>query len=114
MEYSHKTESGVLILRLQGDLIGELKGPELLEVINSAINEGINFCAIDIAGVRYINSSGIGVLITILTKFRNKDGEVCLINPSDHVKKLLIITKLTAIFNIEDDLEEAIKKLQNS
>ncbi len=113
MQYSHKIESGVLILSLEGDLIGEIKGPELLDVINNAIGEDVKYCAIDISGVKYINSSGIGVLITILTKFRNKDGEVCLINPSDHVKKLLIITKLTAIFNITDDLNSAIEKLQS-
>ena len=113
MEYSHKVESGVLVLSLKGDLIGELKGPELLEIINNTLGENIRYCAIDISEVRYINSSGIGVLITILTKFRNKDGEVCLVNPSDHVKKLLIITKLNAIFNVEDDLNDAIKKLQS-
>ena len=112
MKYSHKVESGVLFLSLEGDLIGEVKGAELLEVVNNAINDDITLCAIDISQVRYINSSGIGVLITILTKFRNKDGEVCIINPSDHVKKLLIITKLTAIFNIVDTVEEAIEKLK--
>ena len=114
MEYSHKIENGILMLSLQGDLIGEVKGPELLEVINDAFNKGVKYCAIDISEVRYINSSGIGVLITILTKFRNRDGEVCLINPSEHVKKLLIITKLTAIFNIVDNMNEAIQRLQTN
>ena len=113
MQYSHNIESGILMLSLEGDLIGEVKGPELLEVINEAFNQNIKYCAIDISAVRYINSSGIGVLITILTKFRNRDGEVCLINPSEHIKKLLIITKLNAIFNIVDNVNEAIQKLQN-
>ena len=70
-------------------------------------------CAIDISNVRYINSSGIGVLITVLTKFRNKDGELVLINPSEHVKKLLIITKLNAIFNVVDNEKEAVIELKN-
>ncbi len=113
MQYDHKIESGILKITLEGDLIGEVKGPELLEVINGALNQEIKYCAIDISKVRYINSSGIGVLITMLTKFRNRDGEVCLINPSEHVKKLLIITKLTAIFNIVDSMNEAIEKLQS-
>jgi len=113
MQYSYTIDSGILKLSLEGDLIGEVKGPELLEVINGAFNQEIKYCAIDISKVRYINSSGIGVLITILTKFRNRDGDVCLINPSEHVKKLLIITKLTAIFNIVDSLNEAIQKLQS-
>jgi anti-sigma B factor antagonist len=54
-----------------------------------------------------MNSSGLGVLITVLTKLRNKGGEVVLLNPSEQVKKLLLITKLNNIFNIFDSKEEA-------
>ena len=71
------------------------------------------YCAIDLSEVRYMNSSGIGVLITILTKFRNKGGEVVLIKPSDQIRKLLVITKLNAIFTIVESEEEAKTKLTN-
>ncbi len=114
MEYSHEIKKGVLILKLSGDLIGENHGPELISVVSDAINNDIIFCAIDIQNVRYINSSGIGVLITILTKFRNKGGEVVLIQPSDSVQKLLIITKLNAIFTVVPDLDHAFKELVKS
>lgn len=113
MEYTAEIKNGILQFSLQGDLIGEVKGPQLLEEVNNAINENVIQCAVDISNVRYINSSGIGVLITILTKFRNQGGEVCIVNPSEHVKKLLIITKLTAIFNITDTMNEAIDKLKS-
>ena len=72
----------------------------------------MKYCLIDISDVRYINSSGIGVLITLLTKFRNKGGELFLIKPSEHVQKLLIITKLQAIFNIVDTEQEALSKIK--
>lgn len=106
-KYNHRIENNFLILEFVGDLNGEDFGPEVIEVVNTYINHKILLAAVDISNVRYINSSGIGVLITILTKFRNKGGEVVLINPSDHVKKLLIITKLNAIFSILDTLEAA-------
>jgi anti-sigma B factor antagonist len=67
---------------------------------------------IDLSQVRYISSSGIGVLITILTKMRNAGGEVFLSSPSEHVKKLLIITKLNNIFNVFETLEEALEQLK--
>lgn len=114
MEYKSEINKGILFLTLSGDLIGEVKGPELLEEVNNAINKSVALCAIDISDVRYINSSGIGVLITILTKFRNQGGEVCIVNPSEHVKKLLIITKLTAIFNMADNVSEAVDKLKSA
>ncbi|NJN27606.1 MAG: STAS domain-containing protein [Cyclobacteriaceae bacterium] len=111
MQYSHEIVNNVLVLKLSGDLIGENHGSELISIINDAINEEIVFCAIDINEVRYINSSGIGVLITILTKFRNKGGEVVLIKPSESVEKLLLITKLNSIFFIVPDIEHAFREL---
>lgn len=114
MNYTHEIVNGVLILKLSGDLIGENHGPELISIVNDSTNEDIIFCAIDIQDVRYINSSGIGVLITILTKFRNKGGEVVLIRPSESVEKLLIITKLNSIFTITTDLDHAFNELVKS
>ena len=114
MEYSHEIENNIMVLKLSGDLIGENHGPELISIVNDTINDDIIFCAIDIQNVRYINSSGIGVLITILTKFRNRGGEVVLIKPSESVQKLLIITKLNSIFNIVADLEHAFSELLKS
>jgi anti-sigma B factor antagonist len=112
MKYLSKVTDKVLVIQLQGDLIGEDNGLELIDHVNDNINEDVVLCAIDLSEVRYMNSSGIGVLITLLTKFRNKGGEVVLINPSDQIKKLLIITKLNAIFNIVGSENEALTKLK--
>ncbi len=111
MNYTHEVSDSILIIRLSGDLIGEDNGASILELATENINNGIRNCIVDISEVRYINSSGIGVLITILTKFRNKGGEVYLVKPSENVKKLLIITKLNAIFNIVESESEAINSL---
>lgn len=113
MKYTHRISEGKLIFVFSGDLIGENNGPELVELVNDALSKEVTYCLIDISDVRYINSSGIGVLITILTKFRNKGGELYLISPSDHVRKLLIITKLQAIFNIVDSEQEALSTITN-
>ena len=112
MNYTTEVKDDVLFINLQGDLLGEQSGLELIELINNKINESVTLSAIDLGGVRYMNSSGIGLLITILTKFRNKSGEVILINPSEQIKKLLVITKLNAIFTIVNNADEAIQKLR--
>lgn len=109
MNYTSEIKSGTLIIHLSGDLIGENGGTGLLTIVTDSIQQNIRNCIIDIAELRYINSSGIGVLITILTKFRNKSGEVYLLNPSESVKKLLVITKLNSIFQIIQSEEEVIK-----
>lgn len=107
MTFAQEIRSNTLILRIAGDLIGEDSGTQLVEVVNEAVSHKVLTCIIDISGLRYINSTGIGVLITILTKFRNKGGEVYLMNPSESVKKLLAITKLNAIFQMIKSEEEA-------
>ncbi|MCZ8356004.1 MAG: STAS domain-containing protein [Cyclobacteriaceae bacterium] len=99
-QFVHEQKDNLFILRLSGDLIGESSGAAIIEKANEAVNNGLKKCVVDISGLRYINSSGIGVLITLLTKFRNKSGELYLMKPSESVQKLLVITKLNAIFTI--------------
>jgi anti-sigma B factor antagonist len=107
MNFVQEINSNKLILRISGDLIGEDSGTQLIGAVNDAMSQHVLTCIVDISELRYINSSGIGVLITILTKFRNKGGEVYLMNPSESVKKLLVITKLHSIFQIIKSVEEA-------
>jgi anti-sigma B factor antagonist len=109
MTFEKELTKDQLIIRLTGDLIGEDNGTNLLEIANGAIQNQVLTCIIDISKLRYINSSGIGVLITILTKFRNKGGEVYLMKPSENVQKLLVITKLNAIFQIVQSESEVSK-----
>lgn len=112
MKFNKEIKEGILKLSFNGDLIGENNGPEVVELANDALAKDIIYCLLDISEVRYINSSGIGVLITLLTKFRNRDGDLYIINPSEHVNKLLIMTKLQAIFNIANSEEEALEKIK--
>lgn len=109
MNFTHTIQDNRLLLNLSGDLIGEDNGASVIEVVTNAIHSKASICIVDISELRYINSSGIGVLITILTKFRNKGGEVYLMRPSESVQKLLVITKLNAIFQIIQSEAEVIK-----
>ena len=112
MEHSYSVHDNILVLTLKGDLIGENNGPELVNIVNDHLHDQINRCAVDVSGVRYMNSSGIGVLITLLTKFRNQEGEMILIKPSEKIEKLLLITKLNNIFSIVNSKEEALGLLK--
>jgi anti-sigma B factor antagonist len=113
MEHSHTILDNILILTLKGDLIGENNGPELVNIVNDHLHDHLNRCAVDLSEVRYMNSSGIGVLITLLTKFRNQEGEMILIKPSEKIEKLLLITKLNNIFSIVDSKDEAVDLLKS-
>lgn len=106
LTYTQKRDQLSHYLHLSGDLIGDEVGPKLVEIVSDAILDGVRTFVVDLSEVRYISSSGIGLLITMLTKMRNVGGEVYLTSPSEHVKKLLIITKLNNIFTVYDSVED--------
>ncbi|SHO65192.1 anti-sigma B factor antagonist [Algoriphagus zhangzhouensis] len=106
LTYHTEKDDKAQYLYIKGDLIGDEVGPKLVEVVSDAVEEGVKTFVVDLSEVRYISSSGIGLLITMLTKMRNIGGEVYLTSPSDHVKKLLIITKLNNIFTVFDSVED--------
>lgn len=114
MIFNTEIQRDIVLINISGDLIGEQNGLDIISIADGHIAEGTLKCIVDISQLRYINSSGIGILITLLTKFRNKGGEVCLLKPSENVEKLLIITKLNAIFSVADTMDEAVEKLKNS
>jgi anti-sigma B factor antagonist len=97
------------IFRLHGSLIGETDGMPLAGDFNEQMENGFITFVLDLSDLKHINSSGLGVFITLLTKARKKDGEVLLVNPSEGIRKLLIMTKLNAIFTIYDTVEAALE-----
>ncbi len=113
MEISHQINDDCFVLSLKGDLIGEQDGAQILEVVNDAQNAKVMVILISLEDVRYMNSSGLGVLITLLTKVKNKGGELALMSVSDQILKLLQMTKLDAVFKIYKDQEEAFKTLNS-
>jgi anti-sigma B factor antagonist len=100
-----------MYLTFQGDLLGIGDTLELMDQINEKINSGILKSIIDMKDVRYMNSSGIGILITIYTKFKNRNGNAVIINASEQIVKLLNMTKLNTVIKIFADEKEALSKL---
>ena len=101
----------ILFLHLSGDLIGSPDTQQLLQIVNEHLGDEVLNCAIDLSEVRYINSTGIGALVSLLTKFRSRGGEMVLINPADHPRKMLALTKLDNVFAVVPDEAAARQQL---
>ena len=102
-----KKENNVLIIALNGSLNNKQQAENLLEEIDFYFNEGVNAIILDLAEMEYMNSSGLGIFISILTQTRNRNGEVVVINIPKKINQLLVITKLNNVFNIAHNIEEA-------
>lgn len=112
MEFTYEQSELAGIFLLKGNLIGENDGIALAEAFAEQLGGDTSIFIIDLGELQHINSSGLGVLITLLTKARKTGGDVLLANPSEYIRNLLVITKLNSIFNIFDSRSEALGSLE--
>jgi anti-sigma B factor antagonist len=114
MKYQTELKDDILYIRLEGDLTAGSDTQRMIEDVDGGKPLVSLLCAVDLSNVRFMDSSGMGVLVSLLTKFRNRGGELVLIKPSDHIRKLLIVTKLNAIFTIAENDNFAAQFLKES
>lgn len=110
-EYNISEENNFQILKLSGELIDKHQAIDLIKSIDGLLDTDKNKWAIDLSGLKYMNSSGLNVLIQILTKTRNKGGESVIFNVNKKVHELLVITKLNTLFKVSETKEQAFEKL---
>lgn len=111
MEFQKRTEAGVAVFELEGELVEGPNDSSIADMMGELFDIDSKKCILDIQQIKYINSAGIAGLLSLLTKTRNQGGEMWLASPSEHVQKLLIMTKLQNIFNIAPSVDKAIEKI---
>lgn len=111
-EYQIKHREGAVIVDFFDRILDVSEADQLVHQIERQILGGNRKFIINFQQVDYINSSGLNVLITLLTKIRDNYGELYICAVSDKIEKLIHTTKLDKIFKIEDNVEQAIEKLK--
>ena len=96
-----------IIMVLDGD-IDIYTSSDLKDMLIDQIDIGIKNIIVDLELVSYIDSSGIGVFISTLATLKKIDGSMCIIKPSESVKKVFELTKLTSFFKLFKDEESAL------
>jgi len=95
-------------LEPRGSLIGGEETDELKAKAKDLLDQGNRKLVLDLGGVTYINSSGIGALVNIHTMFQKAEGKIKLCNVAKGVENVFVITKLTSVFDVEEDRNMAI------
>jgi anti-sigma B factor antagonist len=113
MEYTYKNENGIGVYAISGTLLGESGGMQLANEFNERLEEGMKKFVLDLHELKHVNSSGLGVFITMYTRARTRGGEMVLLNPSEFIQSLLMITRLNSIFSIHTQFDEAVKHLES-
>jgi anti-sigma B factor antagonist len=81
----------------------------LRDLVRSLVSEGITKILLNFRNVDYIDSSGLGELVTAFTSVRGEGGELKLLNLTKRVRSLLQITRLLTVFDITDDEATSVK-----
>jgi len=108
MKASTRQVDGVTIVDLSGRITLGEGSVVLRDSIKDLLSKGQKKILLNLGDVSYIDSSGIGELVSAFTSVRNQGGELKLLNLTKKVHDLLQITKLYTVFDVKDDEAAAI------
>ncbi len=107
------TDNDIKIYQLSGKILGGPDSNTLYQNIQEDLDKNIVNFIIDLSDVKWINSSGLGILINIYNIVNQKGGKIILVSNSEQIAKMLKVTRLNTFLKLFPDLESAKKELKN-
>ena len=92
----------VAFLRISGD-VTSASDAEMTEGFGAAVDEGARAVALDFSGMEYMNSGGIGLLVTLLVRAQRGGARLLATGLSDHYRQILSLTRLDEAIQVCDD-----------
>ncbi|OGC79384.1 MAG: anti-anti-sigma factor [candidate division Zixibacteria bacterium RBG_16_40_9] len=108
MKLSSREVKGVIILEPKGKIMGGPDSTLLHDQFHDLVQQNKKKIIVDLSKVEWMNSTGLGILISGLTTLKNNQGELKLANVTDKIQSLLAITKLVTVFESFDSVDEAV------
>jgi len=103
MKFKTRQVDGVTVLDLSGRITLGDGSVTLRDAVQDSLSKGSKHILLNLGGVDYIDSSGVGELVSAFTSVRNAGGELKLLHLTKKVHDLLQITKLYTVFDVSDD-----------
>ena len=114
MTTSTRQVGGVTIVDIKGRIVlGEESGA-LRDLVRDLLGKGHRLILLNLGHVHYIDTSGLGALVSSFTSARKQGGELKLLNLTDKVTDLMQITRLYTVFDIQNDEAVAVKSFGQS
>ena len=112
LDVKERQAGDVTVLDLSGEVrIGD-SSVALRDSVRKLADGGKNKVLLNLAGVKYMDSTGVGELIANYTTIKRQGGQLKLLNLTDRIQNLLVITKLLTVFDSYDNEAEALKSFQ--
>jgi len=103
-----REREGVVIVDLSGRIAAGEESARLRETLRELAAAGSVRVVLNLRGVDYIDSTGLGALVICYTTLKKAGGKLTLLNLSRRTIELLVFTKLATVFEIFDDEQEAV------
>jgi len=98
---------GWTVLSLKGDL-DVYTAPRLKEAIAESVDRGGKLVAVDLSEVRFLDSTGLAVIVGGMKRVKENDGSLVLVAPNDQIRRILTITDLIKILQVRDSIESVV------
>ena len=115
MEFGYKIneKNNYMVVQLSGNLMEKSQAAELINEINNSVEKDAANFIIDFSDFKYMNSTGLNVLLNILSIARKSGGEAVICSVPEKIKTLLIITKLVNVFSVTENEQLAAQVFNN-
>jgi anti-sigma B factor antagonist len=114
MRFDTDERYNAVVLQLKGDVMGGPDGSKLHDKLRELKDSGHHNVVVDLSKVRFMNSSGLGMLIAGMTTMRNAGGDLRLANAADRIQSLLVIAKLLTVFKHFESVDEAVESFTSN
>lgn len=104
---------GAVVIELHGNVMGGPEAQEFNTMLHNMLDENKKNVIVDLADVKFMNSSGIGMLISGFTTMKNGGGSLKIARTTEKINSLLVITKLINIFEHFETVEEAVESFKS-
>src|SRR5687768_13611910 len=109
MNIEQKTTGDVMVIKVNGDITLNQGGDVILkDKIQSLLQQGHKKLVLDVGGVSYVDSAGLGQLVQIHATTKSNGGSLRLANVQKKLKDLLVVTKLVTVFDSHDSEAAAV------
>ena len=109
MNFNISERYNCVVIEFKGNVMGGPDAVRLNEKLHELIEDDKTNIVADLAKVKFMNSSGLGMLIGGLTTMRKAGGDLRIATATDKIESLLVITKLITVFKHFKSLEEAVE-----
>ena len=99
--------NGYAVLAVSGE-VDVATVPRLREQLHGLVAQGSNKIVVDLDGVDFLDSTGLGVLVGALKRVRSNDGDLYLVCTQSRIRKVFEVTGLTKVFALYDSVDEAV------